>query len=449
MTMQIDTEPKSSTLFDLHSSGAQEHVLRQLSRIVAHESFRHSKRSARLLDYLVRETLAGHAEWLKERRIGVELFNRPADYDTNADPVVRATASEIRRRLAQYYQEAGESEHIHIRLQPGSYSPVFTRGPEVVATPEATMPSAAVPSPDEPAPPEPSSALVSLPLDHSDNHTWRRSLLRRSISVIWVAAAAAMLLVVAAAWHGAGLWRKTHDPVHRFWLPVVDSGSTATIVVGAVDIKDGSAVSAPFNQEVSDQVNGLKQPPAQTGLEIRPIVMWQESEISARVAELLTEQHTHFQLRASNVTTLDDLRRGPIILLGIIDNPWAVRLLPHLRFRVRMDPSTQLMWIEDGDHLEQRQMKVLWGVPYSNSYNEYALITRCHDPLTGQPVILIGGLGLHGTQAAGEFVSSHDNLARLSPGLRDSNLNVQIVLRIAVVNGAVAPPQVEAIHYWN
>jgi hypothetical protein len=67
--------------------------------------------------------LAGQQDLLKERIIGFEVFGKVADYDTNAEPVVRVTAAEIRRRLEQYYQEAGHDTEIRLLLPAGSYVP--------------------------------------------------------------------------------------------------------------------------------------------------------------------------------------------------------------------------------------------------------------------------------------------------------------------------------------
>jgi len=52
----------------------------------------------------VEQTLAGNEDNLKERTLGVEVFHRTPDYDTNLDPVVRLCAGEVRKRIAQYYQ---------------------------------------------------------------------------------------------------------------------------------------------------------------------------------------------------------------------------------------------------------------------------------------------------------------------------------------------------------
>jgi len=88
------------------------------------------------------------------------------------------------------------------------------------------------------------------------------------------------------------------------------------------------------------------------------------------------------------------------------------------------------------------------GETYSQSYIDYAIVTRCLNPLSGQVVIAIGGLGLHGTQAAGDFVTSTEDLGLLSKELSNPTKNVQLVLRIVVVNGHAGPPQIVAVNYW-
>ena len=66
---------------------------------------------------------------LKERTLGIAVFGREPSYDTSTDPVVRATAGEIRKRIAQYYQESGREHEIRINLSPGSYVPEFGSAP--------------------------------------------------------------------------------------------------------------------------------------------------------------------------------------------------------------------------------------------------------------------------------------------------------------------------------
>ncbi len=100
-------------------------VQAQLERILANPLFRNSKRYPNLLRYVVERTLDGHPGELKERTLGIEVFGREPDYDTNLDPVVRTTAAEIRKRLAQYYQEPNHETEPRIDLPLGSYAARF------------------------------------------------------------------------------------------------------------------------------------------------------------------------------------------------------------------------------------------------------------------------------------------------------------------------------------
>src|ERR1039458_5576073 len=107
----------------------REEVKAQLARLLASLLFQHSKHYPGFLRYVVNETLDGRGGFLKERALGAEVFGRDPDYDTNADPVVRTSASEVRKRIAQYYHEPGHESEIRIELASGSYTPEFRYAP--------------------------------------------------------------------------------------------------------------------------------------------------------------------------------------------------------------------------------------------------------------------------------------------------------------------------------
>src|SRR2546430_17456511 len=98
----LPSTPESQTLVPF-SSEDKEKIRAQMERLLHSTHFRNSKRYPTLLRYMVEETLEGRGSHLKERTLGVEVFGRPADYDTASDPVVRVTVAEIRKRIAQYY----------------------------------------------------------------------------------------------------------------------------------------------------------------------------------------------------------------------------------------------------------------------------------------------------------------------------------------------------------
>jgi TolB-like protein len=97
-----------------------------LDQILASRVFAGSKRTQDFLRLIVTHTLDGELDSLRERMIGAEMFGRPVSYDTGNDSVVRVRASEVRKKLAQFYSEAGEGNLVlRIELPSGSYVPRF------------------------------------------------------------------------------------------------------------------------------------------------------------------------------------------------------------------------------------------------------------------------------------------------------------------------------------
>src|SRR6202451_221474 len=120
--MHLDaTAAKPADFTEVEKAAIEE----QLERLLQNSHFSHSRRFPTFLRFVVRHTLAGQADALKERTLGIEIFGRSADYDTSSDPIVRVTAAEIRKRIAQYYQEPGHDLEIRLSLPAGSYVPQF------------------------------------------------------------------------------------------------------------------------------------------------------------------------------------------------------------------------------------------------------------------------------------------------------------------------------------
>jgi TolB-like protein len=96
-----------------------------LKEVIASRAFAGSRRAQDFLQLIVEHALAGRFDSLRERMIGAEMFGRPIDYDTANDAVVRVKATEVRKKLAQYYQESGKKPTVRIELPIGSYVPKF------------------------------------------------------------------------------------------------------------------------------------------------------------------------------------------------------------------------------------------------------------------------------------------------------------------------------------
>lgn len=153
-----------------------------LTRVLASRGFRGSTRKRRFLQFIVQETLAGHAARIKAYTIALDVFDRDASFDPLLDPVVRIQAGRIRRCLEQYYLTEGVDDPVQISIPKGSYVPHFTVMRDAEASAPAT--SAAEPS----APGEPSM---------QDAPPAPRRLPRAMLPVAAVLATLAVLLVAA------------------------------------------------------------------------------------------------------------------------------------------------------------------------------------------------------------------------------------------------------------
>ena len=132
----IDAEVEYGTTPDLTA----DMIRAQLDLVVRDEVFRTSKRSVAFLKYVVEQTLSGSADLIKERTIGVEVFDRDPSYDTNVDHIVRTAATELRKRLATYYVDEKHRGELRMGLVPGSYVPRFAlpgQGRHTLIDPEA------------------------------------------------------------------------------------------------------------------------------------------------------------------------------------------------------------------------------------------------------------------------------------------------------------------------
>src|ERR1700761_8858333 len=119
--MLNDSATATTTLTNEERTAIQE----QLERLLSNSHFNQSRRFPSFLRFVIDQTLLGQMDLLKERTLGIEIFGRQADYDTASDPIVRVTAAEIRKRIAQYYQTPGHEHEIRISLQAGGYIPQF------------------------------------------------------------------------------------------------------------------------------------------------------------------------------------------------------------------------------------------------------------------------------------------------------------------------------------
>ena len=102
-------------------------VLGELNKILKFPLFLKSHILSGFLQFIVHETLAGRQDQIKEYTIAVNVLNKPADFLTSNNCVVRIHAQRLRGALLAYYSQKGFNGDCMISIPKGRYIPVFEK----------------------------------------------------------------------------------------------------------------------------------------------------------------------------------------------------------------------------------------------------------------------------------------------------------------------------------
>jgi hypothetical protein len=394
------------------STEDRELVLKELDSILASHHFRGSKRYPAFLKYVVEAALENRLGDLKERTLGVEVFGRDPGYDTNADPVVRVSAGEVRKRIAQYYHENGDASRVQIELPLGSYAPEF-----LLCGPDAA---------DRDAEPE--------PLTSSERTARSR---RALIRAVFIGLAAALLVgggIAGYLYHEA--LSTGEAATLNLWNPLFKATQPVLIVLGTTHPSN----MRPLSQETtfSDHVTN---PYHHVSVSIAIAL--------SHLSGVLENHKKAYEVKESPETTLADIRSRPIVLVGAINNDWTMRLVAPFRFHFTFG-ANGVDSIDDATNPRPTGWILDSSAPYLSITADYAIVARFHDPTTEGPVLVIAGLGPYGTEAASEFVQSPQHLAELAAKLPRGweNKNLEVVIKTNVIGAKTGPPILVATYTW-
>jgi hypothetical protein len=397
-------------------------IQEQLERLLGNPHFSHSRRFPSFLRFVVEQTLSGQMDALKERTLGIEIFGRDADYDTASDPIVRVTAGEIRKRIAQYYQEPGHENELRVSLPSGSYVPQFH-------WPNAVGGEAAV---------QPLETVVPVPVEAPVVETLPPVRRRRPVLLVTAGLVVAAILGAAAVL----LWQYAERPVSvdAFWSPVLNGSDPVLFCIA--DQNQYSAIALRDAADPSKQITLQDNLTAVVIDDLSPIV---------RIAGILQSNGKKYSLRGEGATNLMDLRNGPTVFVGAFDNAWTLRLTKGLRYHFANNADMSQFRIVDSSGTDQNRWVVNRLEQMSTkNYRDFAIIARFTDPTTGKPAIVVAGVGRGGTIAAGEFLTDPSNLAQLQRIVQGGGgkKNMELVLSTQVIDDESGTPKVEATYFW-
>ena len=371
-------------------------VREELDRVLSSHDFQASKLCQSFLRYVVENTLNGHADNLKERTIGIEVFGKATSYDPSEDAGVRVKAGEVRKRLRSYYASQPVAAQVLIDLPAGTYIPEFR--PFKRAEP--------------PAPAK----------------RWIRSWLFLALSGTVLLA----LALVAFFWLRPRAAANTFD---QFWAPVLQSHQAVFVCTAPV----------PVYSDVRNSSGGTPARVEDFVLIPNRFVAVSDVNSATQIAEMFGRMGEPYKLRIGNDVSFRDLRAAPAVLVGFSYTQWH-EIGEHFRYSI--DLSHRPFGVSQDGVLTNWTIKAHPDDPELNE--DYAIVSRVFYPGTNSVIVEITGISHYGTEAAADLVTNATLLQQALHGLPAGwqQKNVQIVLHVEVISGSPSVPTVVATHVW-
>jgi len=390
-----------------------------VQRVLESRIFSKAPKRREFLRYICEHAIEGRSEPVHEREIGLRAYHRAADYDPSVDNIVRVEARNLRTQLEQYFRTEGAREPFVLRIPKGSYLPVFElRRPSVEIAPAVLRKAWLGLSPT-------SLVLAAALL------VCVTFLLSRVVGDISDSGAAASI-------PPHPLWSSLFDQSKETYLVVADSNfaSLQTYLGRTLSLEDylkpgfglydaGAAVSG----EVSRVVERFSATPATSYADVA---------LAVKIMQLPWAMRSSTTVRFARDINVRDLKTKNAILLGsVCSNPWAELWKSRLNFHIEHDHGANEAWIRNTVPLPGEQDRYLEAT--DPSYAHVAFLPN----LGGNgSVLLLAGIGMEGTEAAGDLVTNDLAFRKIASELSlvsgGKLQNFEAILELSSLQGAPA-----------
>lgn len=442
--LEVRPEAKAEIKPEVKPDMQQDPRWELVQRIIASSHFARSPLLSRFLLFVAAEALQGRGDEISEHQIGVQVFDRPADYRTLEDNIVRNYARQLRKRLAEYFAGDG-AEEWRVDIPLGGYVPVFTCAADETAPAVADHLPITVKIRTQGHIPAEGKFLAA-------SRSPRRRRLLTAAAVAGYSAALIALTWTAAARHQAR--QQVSGPAHLLWATLFDGPANSYIVpsdAGFNLLEDLSHHPMPL----TDYVQGAYHQEPLIGVdthsaedlrsqELTPFV---DSQIVAALARLPEANPERVSIRFPRDLRLDDLKNSNAVILGSVSsNPWAAIAESNANFRIIDTPGMQGAEILDTKPQpgESPSYASHWNEPAHETFALIALLPNLSG--TGH-LLLLQGLDVAGTQAAAEMLL---HPSAITPILKratrpDGTLrNFEVLLRATSIESSSTGTQVIA-----
>ncbi len=429
-------------------------------RITASAPLNGSPRLCELLLYVADCALRNSPEEVTEQQIGIQVFGRPAGFNSSEDSIVRTQVRLLRQKIGAYFAGEGAAEPMTVDIPKGHYLPVFRTVAPALASAD---PLHTDHPPGKPAPVAPRLSIVGEPVnaahapslptsDHAptspapspmelgprpiETNPAKKLSLGLLLPVAAFAVVAVALAVLLAPRMHTG---QDMRPVLALWRPFLTEEPPLVIYSNALfegDSKTGLRYSTsdapqqqPLPSHLVDHYTGVGE-----------VVSVFE------ITRLFDSQKATFTLKRSRLVTWDEAKLRNLIFIGAPSENSSMRVLPPA--------SDFTMTSGDGfasivnQHPQQGEPAQLSRPEYPLT-RDYAIVALLPGIEPGRHTLVLSGLTTLGTEAAAEFACRPDTVAQLLKAVGYTTGEVrpfEAVLEVSVGGGVPLQSRIVMVH---
>ncbi|HEY3837041.1 MAG TPA: hypothetical protein VGL72_10740 [Bryobacteraceae bacterium] len=409
-----------------------------VQQIAASSEFKNSGRSREFLVVIVEKALAGRFDELKERVLGVELFDRATAYDTAEDAIVRVTACDVRRRLGRYYSSSGKDSELRVAIPAGSYIPEFHW-----VEPTSARPDLPLPAPSMPEDPVAPAIRVSPPA-----RPW------------WIYLAVGFILGMGAWGLGGRIFAGKKSPEVLPWSALLQKGRRLQIVVADTEISKMQTFGG-YNLSLSDYANHIYRPAEiSVPADVKGLIETFRGQsmgatdvaISLAISQRAFGTTQQVSLLPARGVQLKDFRTDDnFVLLGSPrSDPWVSLFQDRLDFQLVYDNA------QTGEVVRNRRPRKGEEQVYTPSAKgwgtgqAFGVVSFIANPNQSGHALLLGGSSAEATDAASKFALNSEMVGALlkANGIQSigNPVSFQVLLRVNTMAGSANTFEVIAFH---
>ena len=413
-----------------------------------------------ILLYIVRQSILNPDDPLRESEIAHKALGRRADFNPLDDNIVRVQMAHLRKRLDQFYLSEGKDEEVILSVALGSYRPVFN--PRLSEPPAAPPEAAPAPRPEpvEPAP----APLQESTRPATENQSLPRSLwMAISVMATLLLFCCIYLLInnihqkktIAQLQRSLSPWR-ANPSVAAFWSNFFDTDHESDLIAGDDSMLLMEQMTQQYTSFTAYINHGFPNPEQIQKLspDARQAMRLYASKMLGSTSEfklaqkilLLDPQNPKVHFFGARQFPPAFLKQNNVILIGgRISNPWVGVFEDHLNFR------EDVQFIDTGKTtVINRQPQPGEAAAYpSTDETGYCVVAYFPDPATKTNVLLLDGTASEATEAAGDFLSSEEQMASLLRLFHTNSFpSFEVLLKITQVRGTPLRATVEAYRVY-